>query len=354
MSADVIITGFKTNPDYLLQNFNFQSKQGLIVHISESDYRTASFLDQRVFTKETQGAWYPLNELSNTAATSPDPPEPHYILHVGHCGSTLLSRLLAELPGNLPVREPISLLTLALARRDLGQPVSWISAAEWQSCYRLATRSLARIYHIGERAIVKLTSTAGNLVELLAYSHTTIPQMLLMYVSLESLLTAMLRTPDLRDSVHAYAPKWILDFRRLTGRTDIELYQLSDAQQIAVKWLTLMVFFERAKEANPKEVQLLDFEDFLSEPAQALHNVATHFHIQADAHEVDELAHGPLMRSYSKVPSKPFTPEQRRREFSEVRKLFSKEIESGLRWAERICTDTNAARSAQSYLFDTG
>lgn len=352
MSTDLFLAGFRNNPDFLLQNLNFQSKLGLLARINESAYRTASFLDQRVFTKETQGVWFPLDTLYEVTATVSEPSTPYYIAHVGHCGSTLISRLLAELPGNLPVREPIVLLALAMTRRELDQPTSWIDRVQWQRYYDLAVHSVSRTYRADEHAIIKLTSTAGNLLEPMLTPKPSAPRILLIYINLESLLAAMLRTPDMRDSLHADSPAWIMDFCRLTERTDIRLSELDDAQQVVIKWLVLMLLFTRALATNPAQVRLLDFDDFLKNPAQELSAIARHFQLSANSTEIEKLTSGPLMHSYSKIPAQPFNPGQRDQELREARSRFRDEIRSGLRWAETLCNETPALESARRYLPD--
>lgn len=350
MSTDAFLAGFRDNPDFLLQNLNFQSKLGLVVRINKAAYRAASFLDQRVFTKETQGVWFPLDTLYEATAAASKLPAPYYIVHVGHCGSTLISRLLAELTGNLPVREPIALLALAMTRRELDQPTSWIDRIQWQRYYDLVTRALSRTYHPGERVLVKLTSTAGNLLELMLAPGQPAPQILLMHIRLEPLLAIMLRTPDMRDSLRADSPAWIMDFRRLTGRTDVRLSKLDDAQQVVIKWLVLMLLFTRALTTKPAQVSLLDFDDFLKNPARELSAIARHFHLTATNSEIGKLTNGPLMHSYSKIPAQPFNPGQRNQELREARSRFPDEIQNGLRWAETLCRETPVLECVRRYL----
>lgn len=349
MNTHPLLAGLRQSPDCLLQNMDLVNKRGLVLRVSEALYREASFLDDRMFTPQMEGFWFPMDAILETAGGL-DAPAPHYIFQVGHCGSTLISRLLAELPGNLPVREPMSLLTLAMARRDLGRPSVWVSEAQWQRYFELANRTLARTYRPGDCAIIKVTSTAGNLLEALPSEPVNAPQMLLMYISLESMLAVMLRTPSLRDSIHAYSPAWITDFCRLTGRDDVCLTDLDDAQQIAVKWLGLMRLFTLALEIMPGQARLLNFDDFLRSPTKSLTNIAKHFHLQASVQQIDKLFSGPLMRSYSKIPAQSFDPAQRQLELQEARTLFKAEIERGLRWAETLCRETPVLAPLAGYL----
>src|SRR3990167_10325132 len=84
----------------------------LIALVSEADYRAASFLDQRLLTDRIGREWLPWDALPDLGAAAPSP---DFIFHIGHVGSTLVSRLLAEASDVLPLREPMLLRTLAQA-----------------------------------------------------------------------------------------------------------------------------------------------------------------------------------------------------------------------------------------------
>jgi len=349
MNTHPLLAGLRNNPDFLLQDFDFVNRRALVVRVNEARYREASFLDDRIFKPNMEGYWFPLDavaEILNDLTV----PTPHYIFQVGHCGSTLISRLLAELPGNLAVREPITLLALAIVRRKLGGPSANLNETEWKQLLDVTLRALGRTYRPGDHAIIKATSTAGNLVETLAQTPANMPQMLLVYITLESLLATMLRSPDLRESIRAESPVWVGDFIRLTRREDMHLNDLNDAQQIAVKWLTLMLLFTRAASAFPAQTQLLNFDDFLKDPAVQLSTIAQHFRLKPSADQIATLVTGPLMHSYSKIPSQRFNPSQREQELREARQQFKDEIQSGLQWVEILCREIPALKAIAAHL----
>lgn len=351
MNLHPLLAGLRTSPDCMLQNLDLVNKRGLVLRVNEALYREASFLDERMFKPNMQGYWFPLDAVLESL-DGLSVPAPYYIFQVGHCGSTLISRLLAELPGNLPLREPMSLLTLAMGRRELGRPSAWVSQTQWQRYFELATHALARTYRTGDHTIIKATSSAGNLLEALFSGSGNASKMLLMYINLESFLAVMLRTPSLRDSIHAYSPAWITDFCRLIGRDAVQLADLSDAQQVAVKWLTLMLLFTHAASAAPAQVRLLNFDDFLTNPAEKLSDIAAHFRLESAAGQIGELAAGPLMRSYSKIPTQSFNTSQRQQELQEARQRLREEIQAGLRWAENCCREAPALEATTAYFLD--
>ncbi|MGH6631339.1 MAG: hypothetical protein ACREB3_16555, partial [Burkholderiales bacterium] len=77
---------------------------------------------------------------------------PMFIFHLGHCGSTLLSRALSASPNVLPVREPLTLRRLAA---DAGSI----------HLLPLAIAAHARVFHPGQVAVIKATSTCNSLIE---------------------------------------------------------------------------------------------------------------------------------------------------------------------------------------------
>ncbi len=75
-------------------------------------YRAASFLDQRILTPNSERAEAGWAELALPAEARRDA---QYIFHIGNVGSTLISRLLGELPDVFALREPLLLRDFAAA-----------------------------------------------------------------------------------------------------------------------------------------------------------------------------------------------------------------------------------------------
>ena len=78
----------------------------LLVAKSEQEYRDAAFLDERSLRPNTPQQIVDWSALA--AAVPPDARrDVQYIFHIGHVGSTLISRLLGELPQIFALREPL-------------------------------------------------------------------------------------------------------------------------------------------------------------------------------------------------------------------------------------------------------
>lgn len=336
MSGHPFLAGLNQSPDFLLQDLDLVNRRGLVVRISEADYRRASFLDHRVLKPDTQGNWFPLDAVYPEVARLPPPPAPHFIFHVSHCGSTLLSRLLAELPGNLPVREPLPLLALALARREQGLPTSRLDAPGWDRLADLVMHLLSRSYTKEQRVLLKATSACANLLTPLL-TRSVGSRALMLYTDLATWLTVMLRKEGVRENGRFYAPAWFGDFCELTGRRDLKLAALGDAEQFAINWLMGMLHFQRAREQLGERVRLMGFEDFLAEPVARLEDAARLFGL--DTAGAAQAATGPLMKAYGKNPSVPFDAAERLRELEESRRVVGNEIRAGLAFAEKLCNE---------------
>ncbi|MFI4967669.1 MAG: hypothetical protein ACHQAU_02990 [Gammaproteobacteria bacterium] len=333
MTPEALLAGLSRNPDCLLQDLDLVNRRGLLVALREVDYRNASFLDHRALKPDTAGAWFPLPMLLQQATAIQPTTPAHFIFHVSHCGSTLVSRLLAELPGCLPLREPLPILSLSQARRELALPASRLDGPGWDALFDLSLRLASRGYRTGERTVLKATSVCANLLApLSSRSHGS--HALLLYTDLETWLTTMLRDEKVRENGRYYAPAWLTDFMAITGHADLRLAAMTDAEQFALNWLTGMLHFQRALAAAPERTLLCDFEGFLAEPAAALRKTAGFFGL--DASRAEEAASGPLMRSYAKNPAKPYDREQRRQELKLARNQVGGEIDAGLAYAEKL------------------
>src|ERR1700755_2245909 len=80
----------------------------LLIELAEADLRGASFLDQRVLTPGLWGRWLPFAYIAGSIDPR-DTDHANYIILSGLVGSTLIARLLGELPVVLSLREPFLL-----------------------------------------------------------------------------------------------------------------------------------------------------------------------------------------------------------------------------------------------------
>src|SRR5437764_4442575 len=122
----------------------------LIALDREAD-RAASFLDDRLLQTTVDAqivAWPQVEEAMADELRS----DARWIFHIGHVGSTLLSRLLGELQGVLAIREPRLLRDLALSPPEVRERY-----------LRPVPKLLSRTFAADEIACVKATSFASEI-----------------------------------------------------------------------------------------------------------------------------------------------------------------------------------------------
>src|SRR5262245_59767355 len=98
---------FSLSAAYPLFAFEPTQDRAWVLHFEPEDYSRASFLDQRALHhREISGWTVSRAELMAACDTPASLDRLHWLFHIGHCGPTLVSRLLDLLPGVLGLREP--------------------------------------------------------------------------------------------------------------------------------------------------------------------------------------------------------------------------------------------------------
>jgi hypothetical protein len=315
--------------------------------LSEEQYRDASFLDQRLLQAQTGQPALASPEIISLqgledAHDRPSIRQTHFIFHIGHCGSTLLSRALAATANILPIREPLTLRQLASDLPVAENPM-------WSRMLQCALAAHSRSFHSGQLSMVKATSTCNALVRPIL-EQVPDARALLMYVPLESFLAGMLgkqSTPlDLRGHLNSRLHEW----RRLAGSSfeQLSTNDLDDAQLTVLSWLTSMARLLQAQEAYPDRCRLLDFDQFLGAPEVGLEQLVDFFSL-SDAQAEILQAWPEISTGYSKKPDEPYSAFNRNRTLSRGRMMRGDEIQSALQWAEQLARQHSAFSSCTKY-----
>ncbi len=257
----------------------------------------------------------------------PPPRTLHAIFHIGHVGSTLISRLLGELPGLFSVREPAALRTLADHRPT---PDSWRTPAEHaarlEACLTLWSRSWAP----GQTALLKATSFASELAP--AILARPAARAILLGTTPEIYLATILGQDGNRAEATMLAPARIARLNTRLGGPAFNLASLTEGERIAMGWACETASLEAAR--RPATLNL-DFETFLARPAEALAQAAAHLGAPLAPAEAERLVTGPLMTRYAKGPEHAYTPALRAAVLAQARAEHGPEIARGLAWLER-------------------
>src|SRR5436305_13757806 len=122
-----------------------------LVAMNRDSYRAASFLDDRLIQQPVDAHIVPWPDVEAAVACDLRT-DARWIFHIGHVGSTLVSRLLGEIDGVIGVREPRLLRDVALSPPQVREryvgPVA---------------KLMSRTFAAHEIACVKATSFASEI-----------------------------------------------------------------------------------------------------------------------------------------------------------------------------------------------
>jgi len=284
-----------------------------LIAMDRDSYRGASFLDDRMFQQPVDAQVVPW-PLIEEAATEIARRDARWIFHIGHVGSTLISRLLGELGRVLAVREPRVLRDLAMAPPEIRarylEPVPALFSRTFADDEIACVKATSWVSEIapalvpaGERALFMFATPRNYIASILAGENSVKELRLLAESRAERL--GLRNTP---------VPK---------GRDDAEL--------AAIAWACEMTSLEAAAEGmTDRRVAWFDFDAMLSDMPRALKAAADHFGFGADPSTIAAITSGPLMSSYSKALEYEYSADLRRELIAEAEQYHRGAIDRAL------------------------
>lgn len=323
------------SPELFLRDIDPIRDTAVLSPMSEDSYRASLFLDNRIVRADDRDVGMPIASLAKLLAAQRAPRRTiHWLFHVGHCGSSLLARLLGEVDGLLALREPAVVMGLARSARRLDEPDFPISRERWDTLASIALRLLGRTWREDERAFIKATSHAANLIPQLM-RFTGEERALVLYLDLETYLATMLRPETLRE-LRLYAGDFRLrEFRRLAPEQPAAVEDYSPARLAALTWL-LNVRELSAPLDDPElaaRALAFSFDAYLAEPVRWLGAICEFLERPMTMTSLRNLAHGPLATSHAKSPEHAFDVARRARMLDEERTHHARAIEDAMEWA---------------------
>jgi hypothetical protein len=327
-----------SDPGLLFYQLDTVQRRALFVRSSEDEIRNSSFLDERLGLQGRDGFWLPFDELDALVVSIPEQRiSPDFIFHIGHCGSTLLSRLLDRSLHVLGLREPLPLRELAALMRDLDSPLSRIDRTTWQGLLDTCLTLLGRRFTQQQRIVVKATSTCNGLVDPVL-ERCPESRAILLYIRLEPYLATMSKAvAGGLDALHA-APARLQFLHDYLGDASIRLHDLKTPEIVAMNWMAELARFDQLSRASPARERLLmlDFEQLLVDVPALLASVCRHLQLSVVDSDPARDPHASVLGAYAKSPAHAYSPTDRDHDLNLSRRKFSAEIELGLRWAEHV------------------
>ncbi|MGH7744657.1 MAG: hypothetical protein ACREQ5_07555 [Candidatus Dormibacteria bacterium] len=306
----------------------------LFALINERTYQQASFLDQRLNADgKLRAFWVPTEQvLADYHSALRIPSASCFIFHVGHCGSTLISRLLGDHPRLFPLREPLALRSLAEAARQLDWSNAILSQARWLELLTLVLHLLCRTYGNEQRALIKPSSNCNNLIHCLLESYPE-NRAIFLYLNLKSYLASVLR-PQSRGALHAFSKERLFDLRRIAPDVMPTLQDPTPAQLGAMNWSASMIQFMHAQENTILygRIRLVEFDAFLQNPVGNLADLFTFFDVPVKKREADVILAKGYMTRYAKDPRIGYTPQMRAEDLKRSMQTHRTEIEDAQTW----------------------
>lgn len=308
--------------------------QVLLSHLTEEDYRKASFLDQRIITPQLRRQLVPWSELSQIGLSKTATPQ--YIFHIGHVGSTLLSRLLGEIDTVLALREPQFLRTLCEISQIRNEPESPWSPETYRHRFSDIVRWLSRSFRHDQKVMIKASSFVSELAPQLL---TAPADALILYAPLDRYIPTILAGEASVQEMHMMAGARLKRLSRHLGKAPAQLWKLSLAQRVAMSWVCeLVTLFAAQKTSLSANILWMDFESFLRAPEEQLTRAASHFRHELSSQKATELVSGPIMSSYSKAPEHDYSPNLRQELLTEANQNHATDIRVAIQWVEEIAT----------------
>lgn len=347
MTPDELLERFRGSPALHVHQVDLAADAALIVSLGAETYRSASFLDDRALVPGTSGFWIPLPELAAAASALGCARPLHFIWHTGHVGSTLVNRLLDEVPGVLSLREPQPLRTLADASDALGTAHSLMGEEQHRRLAGALTSAWSRGYDETRCVVVKGASAAARVAQLASRQAPAARSIYLNVRREPYLATALARSGPPVD-LRSYGPERV---RRLQSSLSVPaqpLWSMSVGELAAMSWLTETLTQRDVTRALGERVLSLDFDAVLADVGGSMRRVLEHFALSPDDAYSARVESSPVLGRYSKGPDTPYSPAIRRQALDRSRERHGDEIRKGLLWLERLArSEASVAEALQ-------
>ncbi|MFD0739665.1 hypothetical protein ACFQZQ_10280 [Lysobacter koreensis] len=330
-----------TDPEFLPFKLDLVGRRVLWLRLTAVQRREAAFLDDRALPANVDGGWLPLDTWLATPAAVASPAAA--IFHIGHCGSTLLSRVLDAWPQVQGLREPLPLRTLAEAWPALAQPESRLSPDEAGRLLQAAWTRWSQPLPPATRSVVKATSSCNGLIAPLLESQPGMRAVLL-DIPLRPYLATLLKSPGSVLDAASAAGERLRDLQARGIGEDLALHGLSLPQQCALGWLAERLRFDAlAGGEHAARVLRVDFEALLAQPEATLHAIAAHFVLAPGG--VPAALAAPAWGRYSKAQAHDYGRDDRAHDLALAAERHRDEIAQGVALVESLLQRHPALRA---------
>jgi len=322
-----------SSPRLYPHSLDLERAAALIIDADPGFYRNAVCLDQRAVGTDTRGAWVPLENVWRhmDAADHGYLAPSNFIFHTGQCGSTLVSRLLDEIPSVLGLREPLLLRTLAAGLHGHGIR----SGANFEDIFKRSYLLLVRRFSPNQKVIIKPASMCNNLAAVLLAQNPA-NRGILLFVRLEAHLAKVLAEGGTAD-IDGFLSHRMSSLQKIVPDLDLAQEELSFAEKVAFSWLAEAAqLYTLSTRGLAPRLLLMDFDAFLAQTETHLSNLLRHFSIPAEQETLPAMLASPVFGTRSKQPGFADAAANRNAILNESRTANAEDIKTGMQFAERL------------------
>lgn len=324
------------DPTFFPHKLDLIAERALFVHLDRAAISDASFLDDRVLSPQTAGIWLRLDQLDRTVLGANSGKPIHYIFHIGHVGSTLLSRMLDQMDGTLGLREPMPMRTLAEASDDLHTTASLISPAYLERLIDIYTMLWSRPFPDTQAIILKATSSTARMGSRLLNQQTT-SRAVYLYLPAEPYLATLLAGANSPIDLRGHAQERSRRLEALSAaRVSQPLHAFSLGELAAHAWLTEMLTQYVLQSSANMRVRAVNFETLLGAPRETLEAICEHLNVTTSDAALTRATSDKILNRYSKSTGELYSAQLRGQILDEARHKNAAEIRRGLDWIERM------------------
>ncbi len=318
-----------STPELFPMTLDVVRDQVRLVRLDEERYRSASFLDERILPRTGSGEWI---AWENLEAHVPARQDCDFIFHIGHVGSTLISRLLGVGGEFFCLREPAVLRQLAITVSNDSQKSP--AAPGRQALERKMEVFLglfARVWRPEQRSLVKATSFVSEIApDFLTLQPSA--KAILMFVPPVAYMATILAGPASREETRLNASMRLRRLHRRLGSPIWELSDMSEGDVVAMSWLSEAMALVEVSAKFAGRTRWLNFERFLVSPAEELRSLLMHLRGAARETDVATMMNSPDLTRYSKAPEFAYDSVLRRRVISQAYVEHREQINRGVAW----------------------
>jgi hypothetical protein len=312
-------------PDALPYRLDTDRRRVLMLRMSAAARTEAAFLDARGMPVQPEGAWLSFDAfLARSAQVSRA--QLDWIFHIGHCGSTLLARVLEAWSQVGVLREPLPLRTMATMSAATTED-------DWQALLRGCSAMWSQPLAPAARVAIKATSSCNALIApILTFAPGD--RAVLLDLPLRAWLATLFKSPDsIRDATASAPARWTELCTHSGVMGSPPLPTADDAELCAMGWLAEQARFGHLAGGSHAEAILrINFEDVMASPAQSLAAIARHFGLVMEG--VDAALASPWWSRYSKAGEHVYDDADRRHDLALAQQRFATGIARGERWVD--------------------